>query len=56
LHLGRTGVVIASHRASKDARPLGQAMAKQSKGAGRCLDRRVGSLLAMTIPPERHAL
>src|SRR3984957_12292188 len=31
-------------------------MAKQSKGAGRCLDRRVASLLAMTIPPDPPAL
>jgi hypothetical protein len=32
LHLGRTAIVIASHRASKDARPSGRAMAKQSRG------------------------
>ena len=32
LHLGRTAIVIASDRASNDARPPGRAMAKQSRG------------------------
>src|SRR5580700_6291640 len=46
-----TRAVIASHRASKDARPSGRAMAKQSRGTSgrrRLLDRHVASLLAMT--------
>jgi hypothetical protein len=30
--LGQTAIVIASDRASKDARPSGRAMAKQSRG------------------------
>src|SRR5271156_2133819 len=47
--------VIASHRASRDARPLGRAMATRSRGTQgslRCLDCFVAPLLAMTVPPE----
>jgi hypothetical protein len=46
LHLGRTAIVIASASEAIQG----------TQGARRFLDRRVATLLAMTIPPERSAL